>query len=308
MRKDALLLGIDGGGTRCRARLADASGAVLAESTAGPANIRFGLPQSFAAVLEATHDCLARASLSPRDLARMTACLALAGASEPSHLKAAQNYRHPFGKALVTTDAHAACVGAHAGHDGGVIVVGTGTIGWAELNGRAYRVGGWGLPVSDEGSGAWIGLEALRRVLWANDGRAEWTPLLRALFRKFDCDPHAVVRFTFDAKPRDFGGLAPLVVEHAEKGDPAAAELLGAAAGHIDALAARLVAFGALRLALAGGLASAIEPLLADATRRFIVPPAGDALAGALMLARMAAEAPTVPEDLHADQLVLELR
>ena len=308
MRKDALLLGIDGGGTRCRARLADRSGAILSESTAGPANIRFGLPRSFAAVLQATHECLAQASLSPRDLGRITACLALAGASEPSHLKAAQNYQHPFGKALVTTDAHAACVGAHSGRDGGVIVIGTGTIGWAELNGRAHRAGGWGLPVSDEGSGAWIGLEALRRMLWANDGRLEWTPLLRALFRKFDCDPHAVVRFTFEAKPRDFGALAPMVVEQAQMGDPAAAELLQTAARHIDALAARLVAFGAKRISLTGGLAPVIEPLLADATRRFIVPPAGDALAGALMLARMAAEAPTVPEDTYSDQLVLELR
>ena len=71
----------------------------------------------------------------------------------------------------ITTDAHAACVGAHRGRDGGVIIVGTGSIGWAKLNGRHYRVGGWGLPVSDEGSGAWLGREALRRVLWAHDGR-----------------------------------------------------------------------------------------------------------------------------------------
>jgi len=305
MDRDVLLLGVDGGGTRCRARLCAASGERLGEATAGPANIRFGLQQSFAAVLQAALQCLEQAGLSQDDLGRIVACLALAGATEPDHLAAMQNYKHPFRKAIITTDAHAACVGAHDGRDGGVIVVGTGTIGWAELAGRAHRAGGWGLPVSDEGGGAWLGLEALRRVLWAQDGRRAWTRLLRALFEKFQSDPHAIVRFTFEAKPRDYASLAPLVVEHAAQRDAAAIELMRSAASHIDALAERLVAFGAERIALAGGLALEIEPWLAPKTRRHLVPPAGDALAGALSLARVAAEAPTVPD--HPDQLVLQL-
>ena len=70
-------------------------------------------------------------------------------------------------------------------------------LGWAELRGRSYRVGGWGLPVSDEGSGAWLGCEALRRVLWAQDGRIPWTGLLTALVTKFTQKyPRAVVHVT----------------------------------------------------------------------------------------------------------------
>ncbi|MBI4724482.1 MAG: N-acetylglucosamine kinase, partial [Rhodomicrobium sp.] len=53
MDTDFLLLGIDGGGTRCRARLCTMSGAVIGEGVAGPANIRLGLEESFAAVLDA---------------------------------------------------------------------------------------------------------------------------------------------------------------------------------------------------------------------------------------------------------------
>ena len=63
-----------------------------------------------------------------------------------------------------------------------------GSIGWANLKGRHYRVGGWGLAVSDEGSGAWLGREALRRVLWAHDARIEWTPFLTTLFEQFRND------------------------------------------------------------------------------------------------------------------------
>ena len=81
MRSESLLLGVDGGGTRCRARLCAPSGARLGEAAAGPANIRLGLDVSFAAVLEATQACLEQAGLSSRDLPRITACLALAGSA-----------------------------------------------------------------------------------------------------------------------------------------------------------------------------------------------------------------------------------
>jgi glucosamine kinase len=248
------------------------------------------MEKSFAAVLQATWQCFDQAGLSSRDLPRVTACLALAGASEPAVLAAAQKQNHPFGRTTITTDAHAACVGAHRGRDGGIIVVGTGTIGWAELGGRYFRVGGWGFPISDEASGAWLGCEALRRVLWAHDGRMAWTGLLTALFDQFQRDPHAIVQWTSKALPRDFGSLAPLVVERAVRGDPAGIELMQRAARHVDALAARLIALGARRISLVGGLALHMKPWVSDHTQAHLVPPAGDALDGALQLARVAAE------------------
>ena len=175
--------------------------------------------------------------------------------------------RHPFRQVVFVTDAHAACVGAHGGKPGGVIVVGTGTIGWAKLNGNERRVGGYGLPLSDEGSGAWIGCEALRRVLWAHDGRISWTNLLTVLFNRFGGDCEAVVRFSSAALPRDFGVFAPIVVAYAKEGDAAGIELMQAAGRHIDQLAARLVMLGTRKLALVGGLAPAIQDWISPATR-----------------------------------------
>lgn len=287
---DLLLLGVDGGGTKCRARLCAPTGAVLGEAVTGPANIRLGLETSVASVLEATERCLEQAGLGAHDLPRVAACLALAGASEPSALAAAQAQKYPFGHTTITTDANAACVGAHRGRDGGVIVCGTGSIGWANLKGRHYRVGGWGLAVSDEGSGAWLGREALRRVLWANDARIEWTPLLRALFEQFRNDPHLVVRWTSEAAPRDFGALAPRIVDFANRGDPGALTLMQAGAAHIDALGARLIALSVTQLSLVGGLAIHMRRWLSDDLQAVLVPPAGDALDGALRLARFDAD------------------
>jgi glucosamine kinase len=256
---------------------------------AGPANIRVGLDESVRSVMAAARQCLAQAGVQAGASAAhpVVACLALAGASEPREAAAAHAaFAERFDEVLVVTDAHAACIGAHGGADGGVIIAGTGSIGWAVCGGQSHRVGGWGFPVSDEGSGAWIGCEAVRRALWAHDGRVAWTPLLRRVAAELGGDPHAMVRWMGDARPRDFARLAPLVLDHASRRDAAAQEILRLAAGHIDAIAARLAGHGAARLALMGGLAASIEPWLASATRARLVRPAGDALDGALQLAR----------------------
>ncbi len=287
---DLLLLGVDGGGTRCRARLSTLVGDTLSEAETGPANLRLGLDRSFSAVTEAVERCFDGAKLSIHNQSRIVACLALAGASEPSYLQAAEAKRYPFRATIITTDAHAACVGAHGDLDGGIIVAGTGTIGWAVLRGQSHRVGGWGLPISDEGSGAWLGCEALRRTLWAHDHRIPWTSVLRLLFEEFGSDPHALVRWVATASPGDFAALAPRIVSAAEHRDPIAVELLGEAAAHIDALAARLISIGVVRLALVGGLAPFLKSRLSEVTRSYLMEPAGDALQGALVLARRSAE------------------
>ena len=285
MPQNVLLLGVDGGGTCCRARLADSEGITLGYGEAGPANVRFGIEKSFSAVHEATEQSLREAGLQ-NCKERIVACLALAGAGEPITHEKVRRYPHPFRRVLVTNDARAACIGAHAGRDGGIVIAGTGSIGWAILGGVDHQVGGWGFPISDAGSGAWLGCEALGRLLLAHDGLLPWTKFLRALFEQFESDPHAVVRWMGTARPRSYASFAPSVVEYAAKHDPVAVDLMQMAGTHIDAIAGRLLEFGAIRLALMGGLAQKIRPYLSDSTTHNLVPPVGDALTGALHLAR----------------------
>ena len=68
-------------------------------------------------MFEATLGCLEQARLTSDDLPRITACLALAGATEPAEFAAATMQQQAFGKAILTSDAHAACVGAHGGKE-----------------------------------------------------------------------------------------------------------------------------------------------------------------------------------------------
>jgi glucosamine kinase len=296
LHETTLFLGIDGGGTTCRARLSDAAGRVLGEGTGGSANIRFGVSEGFEAALSAARLCFGRAGLREEDFSRTVACLGFAGATEPATLMRASAHPHPFRQVIVTADAQIACLGAHEGRDGGVIVVGTGTCGWAVVGERQHRVGGWGFPISDEGSGAWLGFEAIRRTLWAHDGHRPWTEALSAIFRQFGSDPHRIVAWATTAKPRDFAALAPVVVEHARKGDATARDLMRWAGVHLDVIATALVDFGAPRVALLGGLAPHVREWLAPDTVKILVEPAGDALDGALWLARTRAGAGRSPE------------
>ena len=118
-RRPVLFLGVDGGGTRCRARLTEVDGRMLGEGIAGSANIRLGLNESLSAVREAADQCLRQAGSTYRGHA-IVACLALAGACEPVTLTQAQTAPLPFDHVTFSSDARAACMGAHAGSDGGI--------------------------------------------------------------------------------------------------------------------------------------------------------------------------------------------
>ena len=149
---------------------------------------------------------------------------------------------------------------------------------------------GSSFPVSDEGSGAWLGCEGLRRVLWARDGLISWTGLLRTLFERFESNPHTIVRWMTTARPRDFGTIAQIIADHAAQGDAMGRHLMQTSARHVDVMAERLRVLGVQRLALMGGLSIKLEPFLSDETRNNLVAPRGDALSGALRLARGAVE------------------
>src|SRR4029079_1709391 len=97
-----------------------------------------------------------------------------------------------------------ACIGAHAARDGGIVIVGTGSVGFAVVRGREVRVGGYGFPVSDEGSGAYLGLHAIRRALRAYDDRAVATSLTRDVMVRFHDDPFEAVAWMDRATATDY--------------------------------------------------------------------------------------------------------
>jgi glucosamine kinase len=281
-----LFIGVDGGGTGCRARVADGEGRVLGHGIAGPATLRFGIERASAEVQRASVSALADAGLEPEDLGAAHAAVGLAGVSRKGVLEGLSARPHPFRSVVYAHDATIACIGAHGARDGGIVIIGTGSVGLARVGGREIRVGGYGFPISDEGSGADLGLAAVRTALRAHDARAIGSPLTRDVMMRFHDDPLDAVAWMEHATATDYATFAPLVMRHADAGDTVACAIVGAAAEQIDGLVRRLIECGAPAVALLGGLAPPMQRWLAADVRRRLVAPEGDAVDGALYLAR----------------------
>jgi glucosamine kinase len=291
MSAPAHVIGVDGGGTGCRARIETAQGCVVGQGLSGPATARLGPEQAFASILRTCRAAIAEAGLSDAEVAAMPAGIGLAGIGRKGAREALLALPHPFASIAFTSDALAACFGAHAGRDGAIIIAGTGSIGIGRVEGRALRAGGYGFPISDEGSGADLGLQAVKLALRAHDGRLPPTALLGEVMRRFQGDPAEAVAWMDRATATDYATLAPLVMRHADQGDPAGRQIVQSAAGQIDDLVRVMFDQGAPRVALLGGLATAIEPWLAPDVRRRLKPADGDAVSGAMLLARGAVTA-----------------
>ncbi|HEY3776565.1 MAG TPA: BadF/BadG/BcrA/BcrD ATPase family protein [Rhizomicrobium sp.] len=283
-------MGIDGGGSGCRARIAGEDGRVLGHGDAAPAAVRLGIDRALAAVESAARAAVVDAGLPVDVLARTHAVVGLAGIGRKSVLAQLEGHATVFASVTWLNDATIACVGAHKGRDGGIVIAGTGSVGLALVGGREIRVGGYGFPISDEGSGADLGLRAIRCALRAHDGRIAATNLTRAVMAHFGGDPFEAVAFADDATATDYAKLAPLVMDHAEAGDPVACTIVSNAAQEIEGLATRLAARGVPRIALLGGLAPRLTAWLSADMQRLFVPREGDAIDGALTLARRFAE------------------
>ncbi len=285
---DPLFIGVDGGGTGCRARIEDAQGCLLGTGIAGPAALRIGVDRALAEVVKACRVALEEAGLGSNALSSVHAAVGLAGVGRKGVLEQLVLQPHPFRSVVYAHDATIACIGAHGARDGGIVIVGTGSVGFAVVGGREVRVGGYGFPISDEGSGADLGLHSIRLALRAYDKRAVETSLTRDVMMRFHNDPFEAVAWMDHATATDYAIFAPLVMRHADAGDPVARRIIRDAAEQIDELVRRLSDCGASRVALLGGLASSMQPWLAPDVQRRLVPVEGDAVDGALHLARRA--------------------
>jgi glucosamine kinase len=286
---DLLFAGVDGGGTGCRARIEDAAGRVLGTGIAGPAALRLGVERAAAEVEKACRAALADAGLDSDALGALQVAAGLAGISRKDVVEQLAVRAQCFRSIVYVHDATIACLGAHRAREGGIVIVGTGSIGFAMVGDREIRVGGYGFPISDEGSGADLGLHAIRLALRAHDQRLVGTGLTGELMARFHNDPCEAIAWMDHATATDYATFAPMVMRHADAGDSVARRIIRDAAEQIDELVRRLSDCGANRVALLGGLASPIQPWLAPDVQRRLVPVEGDAVDGALHLARRAA-------------------
>lgn len=278
------LAAVDGGGTSCRAAVADHRGARLGEGHAGSANVATDLIAARDNIVEAVGAAFREAGLPEAELAESSVVLGLAGANigeNPKRIAALL----PFRVSHVETDARIALQGAVGDADGAVAVLGTGSVFIARSHGRIRTVGGWGPAIGDFCSGSRLGRTLLQEVLRAYDNLREASDLSRHVLARYNDDPGALVEFAQAAKPRDFAGFAPVLFDYAGRGDAIARDIVTDAVDHLQQTLGVLTDGEDLPFCLLGGLASSYAKQLSPSFGSRLRRPDGSALDGALAMA-----------------------
>ena len=255
-------LGIDGGGTKCRAVLMDSAQKLLGSGLSGPANPYRGIELAIESIEKATELALEDAGLGPDALSNIVAGVGLAGVNLPIVYDAMSQWNHPYREMFLTTDLEIACAGAHDGHDGGVIIVGTGSSGCSNVDGNIVIIGAHGFEFGDTSSGAWIGRQAIRAVLLSEDGLGPSTLLTESVSKKIGANGESIVEKMVGAKPSDFASLAGLVFEAADKSDEVATGIIREGASYLSHMARTLASTNPPAISILGGLKDLIFPWL----------------------------------------------
>ncbi len=279
------ILGIDGGGTSCRAAVARPDGIILGRGKSGAANILTDPNNAIISITEAAKAAYREAGLDEAAVNGASAFLGLAG-TNVGDLTRYVHDRLPFRHTDIDSDGLIALQGAIGDEDGAVAILGTGSIYMARKDDTVRYIGGWGFTIGDLGGGARLGHALLQEALLAHDGVHPRTGVTDAILEEFKGDPRGVVEFARLSKPGDFGRFAPLVFEHARRGDPQAIAIVKAGAATVnESLDAIMAIAGAPRLCLLGGLAQIYPEWLSERHRAILVEAEADALTGAVALA-----------------------
>ena len=267
----AVVIGVDGGGTRTRIWVADERGQQLGSAEGPGSALRPGETDRSADVIVST----TREALASCDMTHVTPkvlCVGVAGAGREPERQAlwqALVARDVADEIVVHADAAIALDDAFGDGAGILLVAGTGSVAFGRgPTGSTSRCGGWGPVCGDEGSGAWIGRRALSIVTAASDEREPATALVGAVLTAAQVNEvDGLVGWAGLATPADLAALAPVVASVADAGDLRANSLLSMASEelvlHVRTLARQL--FGDERasvpVAFAGGLLSPGGPL-----------------------------------------------
>lgn len=282
-------LGVDAGGTSCRARLLNEFDNVVGVGQAGPANTRLGIAPVLESIQAACDQAIHDAGLDFDSHTGIAICVGLAGFSRQNIVDDLREspFLSSFLNTIIVSDAQIAHIGAHGCSDGGTVIVGTGSVGIVSDGDHFVQIGGRGFPASDLGSGAHIGLLALQYTLRASESNELTSQLTDELFQQFGTRPNSLQDEIGACDPTELAAFAPLVIRHAEAADSVARSIMQETALKIDRMLISVIELGAPALCLVGGLAPFTSKWLSPNVRERVSPPAGDPIDGAIMISKL---------------------
>ena len=279
----SLLIGIDGGGTGCRAIIADANGNLLGSGESGAANIMTNFDGARQNIIQACEQAISSAGLEQEEIKSAKAYMGLAGANIGDYA-ARMVDAVPFDECHIDTDAMISLQGAIGNDDGVVAIIGTGSVFIYRVNGKVQTVGGWGFMVGDLGSGSRLGRSLLQETLLSFDGIQNGSDLTDFILAQFEHDPQTIVEYAHMAKPGEFGKFAPTIFEFSAKNDTIAKSIVSNAVRDIEETLDVILTGDEQKFCLLGGLGAIYADLLDGRFKNRINQPKGNAADGALAL------------------------
>jgi N-acetylglucosamine kinase-like BadF-type ATPase len=270
------VVGIDAGGSKTVCQVGDETGRVVAEARGGGANLQSAGELEVEKVL---HDVMTEA-LAAFGEAPAAICIGMAGVDRPGDARVMRSMLARIcrgSRTLVVNDALVALEAGAPGLPGIVLIAGTGSIAYGrDAHGHAARAGGWGHVLGDEGSGFWLGRQALRAVLRAADHRGARTDLAPRIMAHFGVTREQdLVHPVYEGgmRPKTIAALAAIVGDAADAGDHVAQHIVDIGADELSSSAAsvarRLELINVeIPLPLAGGIFRAVPRVRARVIER----------------------------------------
>lgn len=223
----AYFVALDGGGTKTECWVANES-RVLGQSSGPTVKLmNVGERAATPALRTIVREALGSAGVTGDSIAGT--CFGLAGSSSEEVRQWARTTLRELvsGETIITGDEQIALDAAFRGGAGVLVIAGTGShVTGRCASGKTVGAGGWGPVLGDEGSGTWIGLEAIRSCLRARDRGVE-TCLLREIQQAWGLEELGALVAKANLRERpDFASLTTVVAECAESGDALAQGVL----------------------------------------------------------------------------------
>ena len=287
------MIAVDGGGSHCRVAVADESGVILERAISGSANIATNFTVARNNIMQAIQSAWQKAGLAQDQLCDAFCVMGLAGANVGDfgrQLTQSLLFKH----IEVTDDRPTSVRGVLQGEDGCIAAVGTGTFYFSRIDSIETSIGGWGFMVGDDGGGARLGQNLLRRVIHCHDGFYPHSELTRRILADFNQSPTELVEFASQGDLKQLASLAKEVVEAARQTDSHGLALINETVNSIQMCIDQVGFIPQSPLYMVGGLGTVLLTFMQSKYANSAIQAQGDALSGALLMA----------QDLISDRVV----
>lgn len=232
------IIGVDGGGTKTEACAFSLDGKIIATGRSGYGNMLVNAQTAINHIVDAISQCLV--NLAEEECVYIY--IGLAGIDGGAHREELERELEQFQASFhIVNDARIAHAALLHGKDGILTIAGTGSVSYGVRGELVSMAGGWGHLLGDEGSGYWIAVEGLKKMIEEYEEMKPLSPLSEALMKELQLERVAdIKKFVYAASKGEIASLVPTIVREAEAGDIVSQDILKEAGKYLGRMTLRL--------------------------------------------------------------------